>query len=247
MSLQRHRLSTTIGRKHNARSIVLKVCNSQSPSLLLVQVQARGMSEIFHNLNLAIDDLEVSFDGFLHLEAVLDVLVDAVCWHISVASVITRDNAHLQLLETTVAVDTADDHVLVGKLGDQTIELRALEVEGMVLFDGRLGDTIVLLDAGSTGGIQARLNDIEPLPGVIRARRLQRHRVSTTIGRKHNARSIVLKMCNSQSPACLLVQVQARGCLEIAHNLNQAVDDLEVSFDGFLHLDAVLDVLVDAV
>lgn len=141
--LQQDRPALVPGRKHLALSM-RPMHNAQAPSRLLVQVQNRSLLIVLDNLHLIPNHAEVPLYGRVDAEAIVNILVYAVGLDLGAASIVARDDAQLQLLEVFVLRDASDEIVVGELLGDNGLEVGALEQEGVVLVDRGLGDTVVL-------------------------------------------------------------------------------------------------------
>lgn len=144
--LHQDRPTLVPGRKDRALPVARPVGDTQAPARLPVEGQARGVLEVFDNLDLVTHNAEITLDGRVHSEPVFNISVDAVGLDLSVAAIVARDDAELQLLEVLIAGDASNEIVADELLGDEGPEVGALEQEGVVLTDRGLGDAGIATD-----------------------------------------------------------------------------------------------------
>lgn len=90
------------------------------------------------------------------------------------------------------------------------------------------------------------LHDLEPLASSVGDRLLQGDGLALLLGRKDDASAVILHVGDAQTPAGLLVQIQARSLLKRLDNLDFVVHNAEVALGGRVHSELVFDILVDA-
>jgi len=79
----------------------------------------------------------------IDFEAILHILVDAAGGERGVALAVSRNDAHLELLEVLVVLDAADKDVVLALLRHHAAKIRALELEGLILLDVNARDAAV--------------------------------------------------------------------------------------------------------
>lgn len=108
-----------------------------------VEVQLRGFPKVLNNSDCIALDSKIPLSGAGDSEEVFFVLVYAVGFDLASALIVGGHDAELEFLEVLVAVDTSDKDVIVGLLGNETVEREAQQLEGLVLLDANLGYALI--------------------------------------------------------------------------------------------------------
>ncbi|KAK3820337.1 MAG: hypothetical protein J3Q66DRAFT_336872 [Benniella sp.] len=131
-------------------------------------------------------------------------------------------------------------------LGEEIVECNTLDAEWVMLLQRSTGEALEpmsIVDRARSGF----LKNLEPLSRVIPERLFYGNAMSTSMGREHNLRFIALGMNDLKSSVlCLSAKTQARSIIEIIHNLDVVLSNLEITSQGSVDAEAVLLIVQDA-